>query len=406
MADSNSNTTETSIKLASSLLPEIQQTILELIIKDFLCFVNYNTGFSYEGETIVKLKTVEVFGDEDGLAQRFTNPNIMKLLEFHSHYVRLSSNRFTFYKIPDNCFYLKFINHLWWPAYQISKLLEWNLVNKLTSLTTLSLRLDDITELSRIEEIMEHLQFTVPSMKIMYLEYTYTRGTEWSEDILTDILVQANTFVIKHKNNKVNIKFDITLSIYLIWTMWRLDSKTQLSLPRHTAYPMDTKKVDKIGQWCSVSGIIEIHAIAKSNTSFTNSEPISFPNAINSTVSTVYLGSLSTKYEKLLDGFSSLKTLRLYNMSMNKFPSLTESLRELTICSVKVLTISDGIILPPQLCCLYLYGNMSCFTLPVIINVEELVDLKTVFVNIDPLKFSDRYDEDTKFGYFFCLFYR
>ncbi|GME78405.1 unnamed protein product [Ambrosiozyma monospora] len=54
--------------------------------------------------------------------------------------------------------------------------------------------------------------------------------------------------------------------------------------------------------------------------------------------------------------------------------------------------MDHGIILPTGLCSLTWHNNIYCFTLPKILNIGEILDLKTVSVQIDPFKFNDSCD--------------
>ncbi|GMG40629.1 unnamed protein product [Ambrosiozyma monospora] len=247
-----------------------------------------------------------------------------------------------------------------------------------------------MSDLSVLEGMMEHLQLGVPSLKHLYLNW---RVTEQSAKLCDDFLVQANTFIRKHK--KLYIKFDIYFPCLPIPTHWRFDSKTQLSLPFHTEHPINTKKVNIISQDCSVSGITSLTARPKFRPFLSNTPKIYFTRAINSTVSTLLLQKFSTEYEIVLDGFLSLKKLEIARSVLKKFPSLPESLRELTIEYVSDLTMSDmdhGIILPTRLCSLIWHGNLSCFTLPKILNIDKLLSLKDVSIRISPLEVSDEFD--------------
>ncbi|GME72735.1 unnamed protein product [Ambrosiozyma monospora] len=236
---------------------------------------------------------------------------------------------------------------------------------------------------------MGHLQVAAPSVKLLCLNCT-----EYGKSCF-DFLNQANTFIKKHKN--LTIQFDICFFDFPIRTRWRLDSKTQFFLPLNTAYPTNTKEVDKIEQWCSVFGITSIIARASSTPFFTNTETVPFTRAVSSTVSTLTLDDFSTDYEIVLNGFTSLKKLTILYSTLKKFPVLPAFLKELTILFVNVLSISDidsGIILPTQLCSLTWNGNICCFSLPKILNINKLLDLKSVSVRINPFAFSDSCDKE------------
>ncbi|GMG49811.1 unnamed protein product [Ambrosiozyma monospora] len=163
---------------------------------------------------------------------------------------------------------------------------------------------------------------------------------------------------------------------------------------------MDTKAVDAIEQWCSVPGFTALVASCPPSDSMlfpTNTEMIPFTRAINSTVSTVMLDDFSAEYEIVLEGFRSLKKLVIRYSVLKKFPRLPESLRELRIEYVNDLTMSDmdhGIILPTRLCSLQWLGNLSCFTLPKILNIDKLLSLTDVSVEIDPFQFNYLCDEE------------
>ncbi|GME70423.1 unnamed protein product [Ambrosiozyma monospora] len=198
------NSTEAGIKLASSLLPEIQYVILKFTIVDFLCFMcSHNSKLLSEHSTIIcsnhiqtqlvsmtgydhllddiisktlhepeltlqldarfdppfiyefinfvtsrsiQLKTVKLRPDgpdgpdDDDPVKKFNNPNTKKLLEFHSDEVS-----FLFFNVPDylhyiNSCYLKFVTSICWPAHEIPNLLDSHLLERLTSLTKLSFR--------------------------------------------------------------------------------------------------------------------------------------------------------------------------------------------------------------------------------------------------------------------------
>ncbi|GME71508.1 unnamed protein product [Ambrosiozyma monospora] len=303
MAVSNPNPIETGIKLASSLVPEIQCIILKFVIEDFVCFIEGITEafsdhtitscsnnvqaqllsltgyddllddiicmaineldltlnlFDYKRQhkhapfidefinfvtsRSVKLKRVNVWTDFDSSVEQLTNPNTMKLLESHSDGVRLM---FFAHKIPTNCFYFNFVNILDCSLNEFSELLTWG-SNKLTSLTKFSVRLFDMRELSRLEKAMKHLP---PSVKKLYVHYSDFAG---SEESYVDFLSQASTFITKHSH--LSIQFDIFFTRIQIKTNWRLDSKKQIPLPLllPTTYPKNINEVDKIAQWCSV----------------------------------------------------------------------------------------------------------------------------------------------------------
>ncbi|GMG22301.1 unnamed protein product [Ambrosiozyma monospora] len=109
------------------------------------------------------------------------------------------------------------------------------------------------------------------------------------------------------------------------------------------------------------------------------------------------LENFSAEYEIVLSGFRSLKKFEISHSVLNKFPSLPESLRKLSIRYVNDLTMSDmdhGITLPTRLCSLTWHGNLSCFSLPKILNIDKLLDLKNVWIEIDPLLSNDLYDKE------------
>ncbi|GMG40674.1 unnamed protein product [Ambrosiozyma monospora] len=466
-----SNLNETGIKLASSLLPEIQRIILKFMIEDFLCFIDgiekrgeidifdmyyidirydvtdrcvadlrdllfsdhttikcsnniqaqilsmtgyddllddiicmaleeldltlklegssYRTPFidefiNFVTSRSVQLKNVEVLAVYDFTVKEFTNPNRMKLLEFHPD--RVSFDYVTIkQQIPSNYLALKFVDFLSCSASLLSQLLDSGLLNKLTSLTKISVKLYFMEEFSNVEEVMEHLQLSAPSVKHLYLDST---NDGMDEELCVDLLVQADTFIRKHKN--LNIQFDITFLFLPINFYWRFDSKTEISLPLHTTYPMHPEDVDKIEQWLSVPGTAALRARDPFQLLMrfpTDTEMILFTRAINSTLSVLVIDNFSAEYEIVLDGFSSLKKLEISYSVLKKFPSLPESLRELTIKYVNDLSMSDmnyGILFPTRLCTLMLHGNICCFGLPKILNIEKLICLKDVSVNISP----------------------
>ncbi|GMG40645.1 unnamed protein product [Ambrosiozyma monospora] len=160
---------------------------------------------------------------------------------------------------------------------------------------------------------------------------------------------------------------------------------------------MNTKEADRIEQWCSVSAITALRVVSNIIPLLTNTETITFTRTLSSTVSTMVLENISAEYEIVLDGFRSLKKLEIKNSVLNKFPSLPESLRKLSIEYFNDLTMSDmdhGITLPTGLCSLTWHGNLRYFTLPKILNIDKLLDLKEVLVEIDPLLPIDLYDKE------------
>ncbi|GMG27271.1 unnamed protein product [Ambrosiozyma monospora] len=459
MAFSNPNLNETGIKLASCLLPEIQHIIMKFIIEDFLYFMadanaeyrirlmyhiydsfglmsNHTaiecsnifqaqflsiTGYddlldhiicmaleeldltlilrgvsaapfidefiNFVTARSVQLKRLEMLSFASISVKEFTSPHRMKLLELHSGEVRLDYSPYML-----NYVLVNFITCLSCQIQDLSELLASDTLNKFTSLTKFSVYLVNTSELSSLEGIMERLQLAVPSMKHLHLRCEDFLVTGQS---VVDSLVQANTFIRKHKN--LNIQFDILFSGYRdIRTYWKLDSKTQFSLPLHAECPIDVRlEVDKLEQWCSISGIVGLrfspygHGVIPF---FTNTGMIPFIRAISSTIQTVDLSWLSAEYEIVLDGFHTLKKLDIGYSILNKFPSLPESLRELEIEYINDLTNSDmdhGIILPTRLRSLEWHGNLSCFTLPKILNINKLLYLKDVSIEIDPFKFID-----------------
>ncbi|GME85790.1 unnamed protein product [Ambrosiozyma monospora] len=349
-------------------------------IDEFITFVTSRS---------VQLKRVELFAPQLSSDKEFANPNTMKLLEFHSDRLSLDCG-ISFLESHDNCLSLKFVSSLFLRDFELPALLDPNLLYKLTSLTKVTVGLYKTGALSNVERIMEHLQLAAPSVKHLYLKF---RTGQDSEESCVDLLVQANTFIRKHKN--LHIQFDICFYRLPIGTKWRLDSKTPLSLPLHTAYPTNTKEADRIEQWCSVSGITALHLFSNSMPLLTDTEMITFTRTLSSTVSTMVLRNFSAEYEIVLDGFRSLKGLEISDSVLNKFPSLPESLRKLSIKYVNDLTMSDvdhGITLPTGLCSLEWHGNLGCFTLPKILNIDKLLDLKNVSVVIDPFQSNNLYD--------------
>ncbi|GMG38063.1 unnamed protein product [Ambrosiozyma monospora] len=465
MAFSNPNLNETGIKLASSLLPEIQLIIMKFIIENFLYFIVdandeshishmyhiYNisgliphhtaiecsnilqarllsiTGYDdlldhiicmaleeldltlelkgvsdapFIDEFIkfvtagsVQLKRLEMVSFNSKSVNEFTSPHRMKLLELHSGEVRLYYSRY----ILPNYDLVNFVTCLSCQIQYLSELLASDTLNKFTSLTKFSVDLVDMSKLSRLEGIMDRLQLAIPSMKHLYLE---CRDYEAAGQLVVDSLVQANTFIRKHKN--LNIEFDIQFACFRdIRTYWRFDSKTQLSLSLPTECPIDINlEVDKLGQWCSISGIVGLSLslyLLGAIPFVTNTETIPLIRAISSTVKTICLSKLSVEYEIVLDGFRTLKHLVIADSILNKFPSLPESLRELKIQYVNDLAMSDmdhGIILPTRLRSLEWHGNLSCFTLPKILNIDKLLYLKDVSVDINPFRYIDICDEE------------
>ncbi|GME70736.1 unnamed protein product [Ambrosiozyma monospora] len=124
---------------------------------------------------------------------------------------------------------------------------------------------------------------------------------------------------------------------------------------------------------------------------------IPFTRANSSTVSTVVLDDFIEGYEIVLDGFPSLRVLEIKYEDFNKFPNLPDSLRELRInyVNVKDLTMSGmdhGVILPTRLSSLMLCGNMSCFMLPKILNIDKLLTLKSVSIVFYPFRYLSEKD--------------
>ncbi|GME71602.1 unnamed protein product [Ambrosiozyma monospora] len=245
-----------------------------------------------------------------------------------------------------------------------------------------------------VDKDMDYLQVEVPSLKQLHLEYS--DDMEDHKGLFADYLIQANNFIIKHKNFDVQIDISF-IGIELIGSNWRLNSKTQFNLPIETVYPRNTKDIASLKQRVWASGIKDLDLNASSASFLQNTEVISFIKMHNSTVSTMEIESFSTDYMLVLDGFFSLRILVIRDCIFKKFPSLSESLKELIISYVNDLTMSDmdhGITLPTQLRSLYWYGNISCFTLPKIPNIDKLLDLKNVGISLRPFEFTDKCDDD------------
>ncbi|GME74996.1 unnamed protein product [Ambrosiozyma monospora] len=298
MSISNSKSKEIGFKLASNILPEIRPIILKYVIVDFLCFIDGKsdnhttiycsnniqaqllsmTGYhdllddiicmaldeldltleldspyrhdcdgpftddfiNFVTSRSVQFKSIDVWADQDDRVKQFTNPNILKLFEFHFDGVDLVFDEIEYYKIPNNCPYLEFVNYLEWWASDLSDLLDWHLLNKLITLTKFSVYLDATRELHMVDDFMEQLQLTAPSLKQLYLN---CRVYPTLEESFVDFMVQANNFIGKYKH--LDIKFDISFHYPPIESHWRLDSKTRLCSPLHTVNPTNTKDVDE-----------------------------------------------------------------------------------------------------------------------------------------------------------------
>ncbi|GMG19555.1 unnamed protein product [Ambrosiozyma monospora] len=349
------------------------------LIDEFMSFVTARS---------VQLKRLEMVSFNSKSVNEFTSPHRTNLLELHSGEVSLSYSP----EILASFAPLNFVTCLSCKTSHLSELLASYMLNEFTSLTKFCVGLPNMSELPGLEGIMERLQLAVPSMKQLYLQCI---DDESAGQLVVDSLVQANTFIRKHKN--LNIQFAILFQRAPdIQTYWIFDSKTQFSLPLHTECPMDIRlEVDKLDQWCSISGIacliLRPYALG-AIPFFTNTKMTPFVRAVSSTVELLVLNNLSAEYEIVLDGFRTLKELFIRHSILNKFPKLPESLRELSIQYVNDLTMSDmenGIILPTQLFSLTWQGNLSCFTLPKILNIDKLLHLKDVSVEIEPFQFID-----------------
>ncbi|GMG41813.1 unnamed protein product [Ambrosiozyma monospora] len=269
MAFSNPNSNETGIKLASCLPPEIQLIIMKFIIEDFLNFIagphQINEPYSTFGRTgfisdytfkecsnifqsqllsitgyddlldhiicmaleelgltlelagvshapfidefikfvtarSVQMKGLEMVSFNSKSVNELTSPHRMKLLELHSGEVMLDYKRNSI----TNYVPLNFVTCLFCDIADLSELLASGMLNKFTSLTKFSIWVFDMSEFSNLEEIMERLQLAVPSMKQLYLDCSDYRVTG---QLVVDSLVEANTFIRKHKN--LNIQFHI-----------------------------------------------------------------------------------------------------------------------------------------------------------------------------------------------------
>ncbi|GME66558.1 unnamed protein product [Ambrosiozyma monospora] len=246
------------------------------LIDEFIKFVTAGS---------VQLKRLEMVSFNSKSVNEFTSPHRMKLLELHSGDVRLDWNRNSI----TNYIPLNFVTCLSCGIADLSELLTSDMFNNFTSLTKFSICPFSMSELSRLEGMMERLQLAVPSMKQLYLVWL---DYEVAGQSVVDSLVEANTFIRKHKN--LNIQFHIRFAGHGdIRTYWRFDSKTQISLPLHTECPIDIKsEVDKLEQWCSISGIVGLSLslyILGAIPFVTNTEMIPFIPAISSTVEVVYL---------------------------------------------------------------------------------------------------------------------
>ncbi|GME75448.1 unnamed protein product [Ambrosiozyma monospora] len=337
-------------------------------------------------EKSVQLSSIEVFMLNEDSDHHLSNPDIMRLVQFHTDVfcLRLSDLR-------TKDFYLKFVNSLYWTCGDITDLHHSALLNKLTALTELFAEVRRMEDIILLESILKDLQTASRSLKRIYLRCCFYGVPEES---YAGVLEQANSFILKHQN--LNIQCGICFSDIEVGTGWRLDSKSEFALPINTVYPTNTKDIHSIKQWCSASGICDLNLNAKSTPFPQNPETISFIKMSNSTVSTMTLKNFSTEYMLYLDGFSSLRELEIRDSAMNKFPSLPESLRDLKIVFVSEPTMSNVdhcIVLPPRLCVLSLCGNRRFLTLPVVLNIDELHDLKKVSVHIYPLQLDNECDE-------------
>ncbi|GME71645.1 unnamed protein product [Ambrosiozyma monospora] len=297
------------------------------------------------------------------------------------------------YVTPTNCLYLKSVNCLLWPPRELSTLLHWNLLSKLSSLTQFSVRVSYREDLFRVDEMMEHLKLATPSVRYLYLDCTDFSGPEES---CVEFLVQAKAFIKKHQNNKLVIEFDISFYDIPIQTQWNIHSKWPSSLPLDIAYPKHAKDIESTAQWCSSPDIKGLSLESTSTAILKNTEMTPFLKVSNGTILNMVLKHFSTDYVLHLNGFDSLDRLEIKFSTLNKFPSLPESLKKLRIEYVTDLAMTDmdhGIVLPTQLCSLTWTGNKCCYTLPKILNVDELHDLKDVSINICPFEFSDLVDD-------------
>ncbi|GMG25883.1 unnamed protein product [Ambrosiozyma monospora] len=107
-------------------------------------FINFVTSRS------VQLKIVNLcqHKNESESAKIFTNPNTMRLLEFHADEVILNGGNMSF-SFPKNFHPLKFVTFLGWHATYLPMLLDPDVLNSLTSLSELSMEVSGVEELSK-----------------------------------------------------------------------------------------------------------------------------------------------------------------------------------------------------------------------------------------------------------------
>ncbi|GME76337.1 unnamed protein product [Ambrosiozyma monospora] len=242
----------------------------------------------------IQLNSIEVIMSTEEASDCLSNPNFMRLIEFHTHVFRLSLYNI---KLSANHIYLKFVNSF---------------------------------------SILNDLQTASPSLKRFHLICDFYNVPEQA---YAGFLDQVNSFTIKHKT--LDVQLDIYFSSIEVGSHWRLNSKTQFAIPIDTVYPNNLKDIEGIKQWCSASSIESLDLRPRYKPVQEKTKMVSFTEIPKSSVSTVLLNEFSAGYDVVLDEFLSLRTLEVRNSILNKFPSLLESLRKLTTEFVNDLTVSD-----------------------------------------------------------------
>ncbi|GMG55542.1 unnamed protein product [Ambrosiozyma monospora] len=334
----------------------------------------------------LQIKSLQIVIDFDD-AKPYSEPNILRLLEFHSRKVvcvcSIATDRITPVEVPKYSDYLKFVNSLKWTRVPFTALYRSGVLSRMHLLTELVINLRNQSDITMLNDIIEAPWFKMSTKLI--LKFDSNEGDDAAE-----YFFQLNGILQRNK------ELDITLDIYMDGSLspFEIDMFAKLIHQTHSIRAVTVESEPECIQ--SIVAMLNVDTVLKRLSLWTipylSAKEVT--SAVFSTycISTLELNFIPSSSKFIFQNLSSLKHLCLFNCQLNlhAIENISDTLEELVFDCVEITEpgVSHGIQVPVHLRTLSLYGNPDFYTLPVILNIDQLHSLREVSVTIDPASVS------------------